>query len=475
MTASMQKLDFQLKIRPALYVLALFLCLWFIPCPAGVDPKGWKVFAVFVSTIFGFLMKPMPLGALVLTAITVLAATKALTLKEALSGFGNGSVWLIVMAFFIGRGFIKTGLGNRIAYIFIHKLGHTSLGLAYAFSFTNYIMAPAMPSSTARSGTICPLVVSVAKTYGSDPEKGTARKIGAFLIFAAFQTNYPTGAAFMTAMAGNPLAAGFAADQGVTITWLTWWWGNLVPALLSLLSVPLALYYLYPPKIKKSPEARDLAARKLEELGPMTLPEKVMLFAFFLLLFLWVVGAYFGLDATVAALIGIVFLIFAGVLTWQDVLSEKGAYDCLVWFSGLIMMAGFLNKFGVIKWITTGLSASIVGFPWPVILLLLCCASMYIAYCFASSTAVIGAVYAAYLGIALAAGAPPVMAALAIAAFCNLQACLTYYSGGSAPIFYGTGYVESGDWLKFGFLMSVLHLIVWGVVGGVWWKIIGLY
>ena len=166
---------------------------------------------------------------------------------------------------------------------------------------------------------------------------------------------------------------------------------------------------------------------------------------------------------------------YAGVLTWQDVLSEKGAYDCLVWFSGLILMAGLLNKLGVIKWITGGLGASISGLPWPVIIFCLACSSMYIAYCFASSTALISAVYSAYLAIGLAAGTPPMLTAMVIAFFCNLQACLTYYSGGSAPIFFSTGYVESGEWLRCGFLVSVLHLVVWFGVGSIWWKVIGIY
>lgn len=472
----MTELQSQLKVRPALCVIALFLCLWFIPCPEGVDPKGWKVFAVFVSTIFGFLLKPMPLGAIVMTALAVLSATKVLTIGQVVSGFGNASVWLIVMAFFISRGFTKTGLGTRIGYLFIRTLGHTTLGLAYALGFTNYVLAPAMPSSTARSGgTVCPLTLAVARAYGSDPELGTQRKIGSYLIFNSFQTNYPVGAAFMTAMAGNALAASFAGAQGVTVTWLSWYWAAFLPALASILSVPLLLYYIYPPEIKKSPEARDMAAEKLKEMGPMGKPEKVMLGAFFLLLFMWVVGTYIGLDATTAAFIGIIFLVYAGVLTWQDVLSERGAYDCLVWFSGLILMAGLLNKLGVIKWITGGLSAAISGFPWFLIIFCLACASMYVAYCFASSTALIGAVYSAYLAIGLAAGTPPELTAMVIAFFCNLQACLTYYSGGSAPIFFSTGYVESGDWLKYGFCVSVCHLVVWFSVGSVWWKIIGLY
>ncbi len=474
--AEQATMNFELKVKPALVVLAVFLCLWFCPRPEMVPEQGWQVFAIFVSTIVGFLVKPMPLGAIVMLAMTLCAATGTLTINQTLSGFGSHSVWLIVMAFFISRGFSKTGLGRRIGYLFIKKLGRTPLGLAYAIGFTNYCLAPAMPSSTARSGgTVCPLVLAIAQAYDSDPAKGTQRKIGSYLIFNAFQTNYPVGAAFMTAMAGNTLAATFAGDLGVEITWLSWYWAAFLPALVSIMSIPIVLWFIYPPELKHSPEAREMAIEKLKEMGPMTKPEKYMLFAFVLLLSMWVGGSFVGLHPTVAAFIGIMFLVYSGVLTWKDVLSERGAYDCLIWFSGLIMMAGFLNKFGVIAWLTSGISEVLSGMPWPVVLFGLACCSMYIAYCFASSTALIGAVYTAYLTLAITNGCPPELAAMVIAFFCNLQACLTYYSGGSAPIFYSTGYVDSSDWLRCGFIISLVHLVVWGATGAIWWKVIGLY
>lgn len=32
-----------------------------------------------------------------------------------------------------------------------------------------------------------------------------------------------------------------------------------------------------------------------------------------------------------------------------------------------------------------------------------------------------------------------------------------------------------GDWLKFGFMLSIFYLAVWLGVGGMWWKVIGLW
>ena len=151
------------------------------------------------------------------------ALTGTLNITEALSGFGNRVIWLIVSAFMLSRGFIKTGLGARIAYLFISIIGKNSLGLAYGFVATDLVLAPTIPSNTARSGgVIFPILRSTVLAYDSDPAKGSARKIGAFLMQTSFQAQIITCAMFMTAMAANPLIVEFAGELGIDITWGKW-------------------------------------------------------------------------------------------------------------------------------------------------------------------------------------------------------------------------------------------------------------
>ena len=132
-------------------------------------------------------------------------------IKTAVQGFGNNSIWLIAMAFFISRGFVKTGLGRRIALQFVKLFGKKTLGLAYSLVGVDLILAPATPSNTARAGGIMfPIIKSLSESFGSSPKDGTERKMGAFLIFTEFQGNPITAAMFLTAMAGNPLAQNLA-------------------------------------------------------------------------------------------------------------------------------------------------------------------------------------------------------------------------------------------------------------------------
>ena len=159
------------------------------------------------------------MGAMALLGIATTALSGTLTINQALSGFGNSTIWLIVVAFFISRGFIKTGLGSRIAYLFMAALGKKTLGLSYGLIATDLVLAPAIPSNTARAGGIVfPLVRASARAFGSGPDDGTAHRIGAFLIQAAFQGNVVTSAMFLTAMAANPLAAKLAPGKCTSIS-----------------------------------------------------------------------------------------------------------------------------------------------------------------------------------------------------------------------------------------------------------------
>ena len=59
---------------------------------------------------------PVSLDAVALLDLGASVLTKMLMFVAIFSVFGDPIPWLIALAFFFARGFIKTGLGNRIAY-----------------------------------------------------------------------------------------------------------------------------------------------------------------------------------------------------------------------------------------------------------------------------------------------------------------------------------------------------------------------
>lgn len=226
---------------------------------------------------------------------------------------------LIAIAFFLARGFIKTGLGNRIAYYVVSLFGQSTLGLTYSLVFSEALLAPAIPSLAARAGGIfLPLAKALCVACGSKPEDGTEKKMGAYVMATLFQTSCISSGMFITAMAANPLSVNLAAAAiGHTISWGEWALAASVPGLICLILVPLLLYIFYPPEIKDSPAAPAKAKEELAKLGSMSNDEKIMAGALILTVGLWIFGSSVGIGAVTAALVGLTILLVTGVVTWK--------------------------------------------------------------------------------------------------------------------------------------------------------------
>ncbi|GAA0150846.1 primary active transporter [Lithospermum erythrorhizon] len=466
-------------MKPLLAAIAVGVVLWLVPAPAGVSRNAWQLLSIFLATIVGIITQPLPLGAVALMGLGACVLTKTLTFAAAFSAFGDPIPWLIALAFFFARGFIKTGLGNRIAYQFVKLFGSSSLGLGYSLVFSEALLAPAIPSVSARAGGIfLPLVKSLCVACGSNVGDGTERKLGSWLMLTCFQTSVISSSMFLTAMAANPLAANLTLNTiNQTIGWMDWAKAAIVPGLVSLIVVPMLLYIIYPPTVKSSPDAPKLAQERLEKMGPMSKNEIIMAGTLFLTVGLWVFGGVLNVDAVTAAILGLSVLLITGVVTWKECLAESVAWDTLTWFAALIAMAGYLNKYGLISWFSQTVVKFVggLGLSWQLSFGILVLLYFYSHYFFASGAAHIGAMFTAFLSVASALGTPPYLGAIVLSFLSNLMGGLTHYGIGSAPVFYGANYVPLAEWWGYGFLISVVNLIIWLGVGGLWWKAIGLY
>jgi DASS family divalent anion:Na+ symporter len=490
--ATMQK-AVPLNPIPCALVVCLTLVIWFVvPVPAGVTPNAWHLFALFIGTIVGIISKAMPLGSLSVIAIALVAITgvtnpgkPAAAVVDALSGFANPLIWLIVVAVMVALAVTKTGLGRRIGFHFVKLLGQRTIGVAYGLVLSELVIAPVTPSNTARGGAIIhPIMRSIADSYGSSPEQGTSKKIGRYLALVNYNTNPITSAMFITATAPNPLCVALIAQatgSSIQITWGQWALAALLPCLCMLLVMPLVLYALYPPEIKQTPGAKALASAELEKLGPMKVPEIITLGVLVLMLAVWagipawLLGPAFGLDPTTTALVGLSLLLITTVLNWEDILAAKSAWDTLIWFAALVMMATFLGNLGLTKWFSQSIQGGItqMGLDWKFSAALLCLVYFYAHYFFASTTAHVTAMFAAFFAAGIALGTPPMLLGLLLAFSSSLNMSLTHYATGTAPIIFGSGYTTLNEWFAAGAVMSVVNLLLLVVVGSLWWTMLG--
>lgn len=456
----------------ALIPIAAGALLLLLPVPEGLKPNAWYYFALFVTVIIALILEPIPAAAVGMIGVT--AATVSLwvvpkpadAIKWALSGFQDGTVWLIFVAFMFALGYEKTGLGRRVALNLVKWLGKKTLGLGYAVALADLVLAPFTPSNTARSGgTIFPVIKNIPPLYGSEPGP-TARKIGAYIMWTAFATTCLTSAMFLTGLAPNLLALSLVKTTAkVDISWTEWFMGILPVGVLLFIFLPLIVYKVYPPEVKSSPDVPVWAASELKKMGRVTVKELGMAVLALLALGLWIFGGDM-INATTVALLVLSLMVMARIVAWDDVLGHKQAWNVLVWFATLVTMADGLNKVGFLKWFAGGAAGALSGYSVMTIVVALTVVYFVVHYMFASLTAHTTALLPVLLTAAIAVPDMPVK--LISLLFCytlGLMGIISPYATGPGPIYYGSGYVSRKEFWTLGLFFGAIYLAVLLLVG----------
>ena len=283
---------------------------------------------------------------------------------------------------------------------------------------------------------------------------------------------------FVTSMAGNPLCVALAAKAlGVEVTWMGWASAAIVPGLISLILIPIVMMKLTKPELVSLPDAKGLAEKELQAMGPMSNSEKYLMVVFLGSLAFWATSGLTNIGATPVAMAAVCVMLVFDVINWKDVISEKGAWDAMFWMGSLMTLASALAKSGIITWVAEGASGIIssMGLGWVGSALILLVFYTYIHYCFASVTARISALYAAFIAVTVAVGAPPLLTAIVFGIFADVPISLTHYGNGCAPIYFGGNYVSQSEWWQNGFIMTTITTVIYLTIGAAWWKVLGLW
>lgn len=458
-----------------LITLGVGLLIGFIPPPVGVTRGAWTLLAIFIATIVGSIVQPLTGSAMVFLGLVALAVSKVVPIDRVLTGYADKYVWLVLAAFFISRAMIKTGLGHRIALIFVRMMGRKTIGLGYSLVITDFLLASFVPSTGARSGgIILPIARSVTETYDSRPEDGTEGRLGTFLMTMLYQCEVILCATFLTGQASNAIIRSLAAEHaGIDLNYSVWFISAIVPSLVSLIVIPLMIYRFFPPEVRETPNAVAFARFELVRLGPVTLQEKILLGVFATVVLLWMTAIWHGIDATVIALAGICILLITRVLDWHDLMDESHAWEVFIWYGGLVMMAGELGKTTIPTIFAGSVAGATGGLGWPLALAILALVFFYAHYAFASITAHVMAMFVAFFLVTAAIGAPAGLTVLLFAYFANLSAGLTHYGTTPAPIYFGLGYVSQRRWWTVGFIAAIINIVIWAGIGSAWWKLLG--
>lgn len=455
---------------------AVTALIWFLPCPAGMEPVAWQYFAIYLAAILGIVLRPLPEPVMMLGVLGLFSLITGPGIV--LSGYSDGTAWLVFSAFLISVAFAETGLGRRIAYLMIGRFGKSTLGIGYSLALTDLVISPATPSNTARTGGIVfPIFNNVADALGSSQDRGTSRKLASYLTLLAYHVSLSTAAIFLTAMAPNAVTAGFAKDiLSVDLNWGVWAKAAFLPGMIVLFLIPVLIYKVYPPEIKKIDNYKEISSGGLRELGPMA-AEKLLLLYFVTAIVLWATGSVTGLNATSVALAFLAVSLLTGVISWKKVLEQGGAWNTLIWYGGILGISGKLAGAGFFTWLSERIQ-SVVDFSninKMVLLFVLVVISVAVRYVFASTAAYGASMIPVLYTIGLVAQIPVFPLALMIAFSSAYGSLTTHYGGALGPVLYATGNVDQKPWWGIGLVTIALNIVVYFAIGLPYWKLIGLW
>ncbi|MCX6546140.1 MAG: DASS family sodium-coupled anion symporter [Acidobacteria bacterium] len=460
------------RVVAAAAPIAVGLVVLALPVPAGLTPGAWRYFALFAAVVAGLMAEPLPAAAIGFIGVGLAALSRLVvadpadSLKFALSGFSNGTVWLVFAAFMIAQGYEKTGLGRRLALLLVRRLGGRTIGLGYAVALADLVIGPFMPSNTARSaGTIFPIARNIPALYGSEPGP-TARRIGGYVMWTAFAATAVTCSVFATALAPNLLAIELVArTTGIHLSIGEWFLGAWPVGLVLMATLPLLVYVIYPPEVKSSPEVPIWANRELEKIGPVSRDEWLMAALAIVAVIVWTLAADY-VDPSTTALLVVSVMLMTGLISWQDIVSNWRAWNVFMLLATLVALSDGLARVGFIPWFAKGIAGYLGQFSPAVATIGLVVAFFLSHYMFASLTAHTVAV----LPVVLAAGAavpgvPVRTLALLLCYSLGLMGVITPYATGPAPVYYGSGFLPRLDFWRLGFIFGMWFLAVLLLVG----------
>ena len=462
------------KLWRVAVMAAIVAIAWFGGTPEGLKPQVWQLFGIYLATIVGLVLKPFPVPITVLLGVATSSILLSNT-KDVLAGYSNTALWLIFAAFALSVAFGKTGLGHRIAYHLVRAFGSTTLRLGYVTAFLDLILSPATPSNTARAaGIVYPINLSIAEAVGSYPGE-TAKKAGAYLLQNGYFATKVTSFLFATAMAPNYLALDFITKlTGVSLNWAQWAAAMFVPGFIMLMLMPLIGYMYERPSVKEI-DNKKIAADGLAELGPMKASEKGLIVIALLAITGWILPTFgIKIDATAVAIVAMIATFVCGIISWDDLLKTKAAWNTLIWFGGILGLSSALTKGKFFEWLAKFLEAHMnFGLDPFMMLILISIISVAVRYFFASGTAYISAMLPVFLIVGINAGIDPTLLAFIMIGTNAYGGSVTHYGAAPGPIIFSAGYNNVKDWWTVGLISALVCLVLNYVIGIPWWKIAG--
>ena len=470
---------------------AALIVILLLPTPAGLPVAGHRMLAILAFAVIIWMTEAIDyaVSAIVIAVLmafllglapsianpkVLLGTSGALTL--AFGGFANTALVLVASALFLAAAMSATGLDKRIALNILSRVGTKTNHVVIGTIVVGFVIALMVPSTTARVACLVPITLGIIAAFGANKRSVFA----SMLMITTVQTASIWNVGIKTAAAQNMVAIGFIEKSfGKTITWLDWLIAAGPFAVLMCIALYFVMTRMMPPEVTQVPGGREGIRKSLAELGSMKGSEiKLLLLSLTLIAFWATEGKLhkFDTSTTTITAVALMFLPGFGIMTWKEA-QPKIPWGTVVLFGVGISLGTALLQTQAATWLANIVVAEF-GLKNATVLFILGVMSLFLVVIhlgFASATALASAMIPIVIAV-LKSVATPGINIIGMTMLLQFVVSFGFILVVNAPqnmVAYGTETFNARDFVRTGFVLTVIALALVMLLGATYWRWLG--
>lgn len=445
---------------------------FFISPPAtGLTLEGMRCIGILLGGLSWIIFGVFPNYAVMLGIFSLWAVCKVVPFATSFASFSGSTFWLMTGAVGMGVAGLKSGLLERLALTIMKIFPATYKGQLTALVVSGIVIAPLIPSTTAKAAIIAPVALSISDAMGY--QRKSRESVG---LFSGFFLGYvTTWSSFLSAsFVGYTVLGLFPEEIAKDFTWMRWFVAALPWTIVVIGITYIVILKTYAPKEDVKIDTKQID-EKLAKLGPLKLSEKITMCVLIVSLLFWMTERLHGISSALVAMVAMCVLVAVNVTDRKDFNTEMG-WDNLIFIGCIVGIGGVLTKAGVNAYLAdvfAGFIAPLMENVW-LLVPVLAIVTYLLRFVIVSTTTTITILAVVLFPFAQAAGIHPFVVGFIL--YVSVHIWLTEYQ---LPNFLTCQAATKGAMLDHKqFIPQAVWYIVLSLVGLFvsvpWWKFLGL-
>ena len=443
----------------------LSIILFYLPSPEGLLPEGHRTLIIVLTVLILIISESIPLPAVAILILIMEVILGVDTADGVASSFMNDAVFFIMGSLMLAVSIVHQGLDKRLALGIINITGNKTWRIVLGFVAVSAFLSSFIGEHTV-AAMMLPVALSLIRNAGLETNKATP--LSTLLLFsiaygcAIGSIGTPSGGG------RNVIMIGYLSEFSlVNISYVEWMIFAYPFLLLEIPIAALVLWFTFTPTQK----IMDSAVRKLKvhvaKTGKLT-GNQIMAILVFLLVFLgWVfLSPIIGLG--IVALTGVFFYLAFGLIEWKEI-NRNTNWGVILLFGAAISLGIQMKETGAALWVAekTLISLELIFqdvtiVRWFVSVVLTGILTNLLSN--AATIAVLGPIVLDMGGDHLIIGISTSIA--------SAFAYLTIVASPTCMIIHSTGLVTSSDYLKAGWKLFLISIVLLFLVSYFYWPLL---